>query len=54
MKNVRGIVDYDLLALLLPRTVDLYPDRVDCLVVGRTDRAVGSTVSEAAAEEGGE
>ena len=54
MKNVRGIVDYDLLALLLPRTVDLYPDRVDCLVVGRTDRAVGSTVSEATVQERGE
>jgi len=44
----------DLLALLLPRASDLYPDWVDCLVVGRTDRAVGSTVSEATVQERGE
>jgi len=47
------IID-DLLALLLPRTADLYPDRVGCLVVGRTDRAMGGAVSEAAVEERGE
>ena len=44
----------DLLALLLPRASDLYPDWVDCLVMGRPDRAMGGAVSEAAAEERGE
>jgi len=44
----------DLLALLLLRASDLHPDRDDCLVMGRTDRAVGSTVSEATVQERGE
>ena len=47
------IID-DILALLLPRTADLYPDRVGCLAMGDPDRAVGGAVSEAWIEERGE